>query len=185
MTFADWRSQPMRIEKRVLILVWLLAAGVLGVCLSAASLDRRPLDDPDLVFQRPGFLDAHGMPFPAQTIAHGLPSPGRRLVLFFVRPEQAGALETALGANATLPRDADLAAVVTGPGVNRRADEVLWLADSAGDLARGFHMPKPRDGGPPVGYAIVDSDGMVRYRTLDPTMAKRLKEVETMLKVTP
>lgn len=172
-------------EGRVLTFVWFLAAGALGICLAAASLDRRPLDDPDLVFQRPGFLDAHGQPFPAPRVGEALPAPGRRLVVFFVRPEQIEALEAALAANTALSRNASLAAVVAGQLPERRTGGVLWLADPAGDLAAGFLMPKPRDGGPPVGYAIVDSDGMVRYRTLDPTTAKRLKEVETMLKVTP
>lgn len=175
----------MRDEKKALILVWFLIAAAVGACLVAASLDRRPLDDPDLVFQRPGFLDAHGPPFPAPKIREGFRIQNGRLVLFFVRPEQAATLETALEVKPVLLREARLAVAVAADRTKQNAEGILWLADSSGGLAGGFHMPVPRDGGPPVGYAIVDSSGLVRYRTLDSGLVARLEEVETMLKATP
>lgn len=172
-------------EKRLLLYVWLVVAAALGICLAAASLDRRPLDDPDLVFQRPGFLDAHGPPFPAPKVGDELPERGRRLVVFFLRPEQLEDLKAALASNLDLSRNTSLAAAVSGPLAERRSGGVLWLADPTGNLAGGFHMPQPRDGGPPVGYAVVDRNGLVRYHTLDPTMAERLDEVETIVRATP
>jgi hypothetical protein len=36
-----------------------------------------------------------------------------------------------------------------------------------------------------VGYAVVDSAGRVRYRTLDPSLINGLAEVETILRATP
>jgi hypothetical protein len=168
-----------------LVLTWLLAAIVLGAVHLAASLDRRPLDDPDLVFQRPGFLDAHGPPFPALSLAPKIPSPRERLLLFFVRKEQVEPLRRQLGQSGH-PFDAAVIAVaVAGPAPAETEGPIFWIGDPNRRIAAGYRMPTPRDGGPPVGYAIVDSMGRVRYRTLDPVMWKRLKEVWTMWKVTP
>lgn len=55
------------------------------------------------------------------------------------------------------------------------------MADPTGRLARGFGMRIPRDGGPPVGYALIDRAGLIRYRTLDAAMADQLREVATMV----
>ena len=42
-------------------------------------------------------------------------------------------------------------------------------------------MPQPVDGGRPVGYAVVDSDRVVRYATLDPDYLSNAFEIETIL----
>ena len=53
---------------------------------------------------------------------------------------------------------------------------VGWLVD--GSVCRTYHgMPVPRDGGPPVGYAIVDPARRVRYATLDPDYVRNAFEV--------
>lgn len=49
------------------------------------------------------------------------------------------------------------------------------------NLAEAYGMRSPSDGGPPVGYAVVDGQGRIRYRTLDPTVATELPEVATIL----
>lgn len=55
------------------------------------------------------------------------------------------------------------------------------LIVDGGGLARRFGMPSPVNGGAPVGYAVVDAAGRIRYRTLDPQVAGHLEEVDTIL----
>jgi len=165
---ADW---PLR---RGLVAVWLAAAVGFGLLLTMAS-GRGPLDDPDPARQRSGFVDGGGMTAPG--IAAGVPAPGRRAVVFFVRPGQIGPLCRALPASSPGAK-ASLAVVVSSP-----ADcpgQKTLVVDSGG-IARRFGMPTPVDGGPPVGYALIDSAGRIRYRTLDPRGAGGLDEVATVL----
>ncbi|PLS75598.1 MAG: hypothetical protein CYG61_06425 [Actinobacteria bacterium] len=49
----------------------------------------------------------------------------------------------------------------------------------------GLRPAHPRDGGPPTGYAVIDSEGRVRYRTLDPEVVDHLGEVAAILRATP
>ena len=168
-----------------LLIAGFAAAIPLGVALTIASLDRRPLEDPDLALQRPGFLDAHSSPFEAPHVTQTLPRPGERLVVFFVRPAEAAPLELALRNRKRFSPAASVAVVVSGSTSGRREGPAVWIPDPGSHLAAGFRMRLPRDGGPPVGYALVDTAGRVRYRTLDSTMAQRLEEVETMLRATP
>ena len=42
------------------VATWLVVAAALGGGLLMAELAHRPLDDPDLAFQRPGLLDVGG-----------------------------------------------------------------------------------------------------------------------------
>jgi hypothetical protein len=165
--------------------VWLLAALGLGGALIAAQLSRSGLDDPDLALQRPGFLDAQGTPFPAPRITDTIPSAGRRAVIFFTRPQFAPPLGQALLKDPALRARAQVAVVVSAELPSPIAPEVPVIADPGGRLATAYAMRRPRDGGFPVGYAIVDRAGRVRYRTLDPHVAERLDEVETMLRATP
>ncbi len=75
--------------------------------------------------------------------------------------------------------------VYAGLKPDHQATSAPLIPDTAGQIANGYQMRRPRDGGPPVGYAIVDSSGSVRYRTLDPTVWKHLKEVQTIWNATP
>jgi len=156
--------------------IWTAAAIGLGALLAAAS-PRGPLDDPDPARQRPGFLDGGGLPVPAPDLGRGVPAPGRRAVVFFVRPKQIGPLCQALPASGLGTR-ASLAVIVTSP--SDCPGQAALIVDGGG-LARRFGMPTPIDGGPPVGYALVDTAGRIRYRTLDPRGAGGLDEVATML----
>jgi len=151
------------------------AAIGLGALLAAAS-PRGPLDDPDPARQRPGYLDGGGLPAPAPDLGAGV-TPGRRAVVFFVRPEQLGPLCQALPASG-LGRTASLAVIVSSP--SDCPGQAALIVDGGG-LARRFGMPTPVDGGPPVGYAILDTAGRIRYRTLDPRGAGGLDEAATML----
>ncbi len=55
------------------------------------------------------------------------------------------------------------------------------LVDPEGRTAAAYGMRVPADGGPPVGYAVVDDRTMVRYRTLDPHPAANSREIMTVL----
>ena len=58
---------------------------------------------------------------------------------------------------------------------------VLTPNDPAHDrLVSALHMPVPVDGGPPVGYAVVDSERQVRYVTLDPQYLVNAYEVDVI-----
>lgn len=48
-------------------------------------------------------------------------------------------------------------------------------------MAAALRMDTPQDGGFPIGYAIVDSAGLLRYQTLDPGYLAHPSEVATMV----
>jgi hypothetical protein len=169
--------------KTRLAAVWVLLVGVLGGLLVVAGRSGSPLDDPDPALQRPGFLDAVGRPTAAPPVTPGFPSAGRRAVVFFVRSGFVLPLCQAITGDSSLRRRADL--VIVSPGPERSCAGAPVVPDPAGGLAIGFAMRRPRDRGPPVGYAVVDRAGRIRYRTLDPSVVSGLREVETMVKATP
>ena len=59
------------------------------------------------------------------------------------------------------------------------------LGDPDGAVAKAYGMRVPRAGGPPVGYAVVDAAGAIRYRTIDTAVAERLREVGTIVSALP
>jgi alkyl hydroperoxide reductase subunit AhpC len=71
--------------------------------------------------------------------------------------------------------------VVAGPVTSCAADAKV-MADPAGELAEAYGLRQPADRGEPVGYAIVDAAGRIRYRTLDPEVEDLLGEVDTILR---
>ncbi len=162
------------------MVAWLGAAVALGLLLGLARSAQGPLDDPDQAWQRPGFLDAGDLPAPAPEVAPGVPAPGRPTVVFFERASGLGELCKAL-AESSLRENTVIAVVVAGPpsGHCHVADAVVGDADGA--LAKAYGMRRPRGGGSPVGYAVVDAAGAIRYRTLDPAVAGQLSEVRTMV----
>jgi len=99
--------------RRQLVLVWLVAAALLGGLLSVARLNRSGGDDPDPARQRPGLLDLGSLPAPAPPVA-GLPRPGRRAVVFFVEEAEASALCANLARRSSISGSADVAVVVAG-----------------------------------------------------------------------
>ena len=141
------------------------------------------LDDSNLAYERPGLLDMQGPPTAAPVIA-GMPSPDRRAVIFFTRPELFAGLERAAAEDRSLRAEADLLIVVPDGGVSG-FDGIAVVADGGQGFADKLEMRRPRDGGFPVGYAVVDSVGRVRYPTLDPEVTDHLDEVETMVRATP
>lgn len=172
----------MRSFSRRLIVVWLVVAVGFGAVLAIARASAGPLDDPDPAYQRPGLLDLGELPVPAPLLTDGVPTPGREAVVFLVRPGGLPALCGAL-ADADLAGQPDLVVVVAGP-VARCAPDVDVVADPQARLAEAYGMRTPADGGAPVGYAVVDEAGRIRYRTLDPEVDDLLGEVDTILRAT-
>jgi len=156
--------------------VWLVAAVGFAALLLTAEITRSPLDDPDQAYQRPGILDLGALPALAPPVTADIPAPGRPAVVFFTRPGEAAALCSALAA-ARL--DADV--VVVSPGGLPGCDDVPVVTEVTRQLAMSYRMREPAGGGAPVGYAVVDAEGQIRYRTLDPTAADELSEVRTIL----
>ena len=163
-----------------LIAVWLVVAVGFGVLLAVARGSAGPLDDPDPAHQRPGLLDLGALPVPAPPVSDGIPTGGREAVVFFVRPGGLQALCEALP-DAELEGEPDLVVVVAGP-VAPCAPDVAVVADPKGRLAQAYGLRPPADGGAPVGYAVVDDAGRIRYRTLDPEVDDLLGEVDTILR---
>lgn len=162
---------------RGLIGVWLVAAVASVALLVVIQLFQGPADDPDPAYQRPGVLDLAALPAPAPAVTPQLPRPGRPAVVFFERPDSLAALCAALPGTG-LTGEAELVVVASGPVTECGAVPVV--ADPAGRIAQGYGMRTPIDRGPPVGYAVVDATGSIRYRTLAPEISE-LQEVSVML----
>ena len=165
-------------------MTWVGAAVALGLLLALARSAEGPLDDPDQAWQRPGFLDAGELPAPAPTMAPGVPPPGRPTVVFFVRSDGLGELCRALG-QSSLAEKAATAVVVAGAPSGHCAGAGTVVGDPDGAVAEAYGMRRPRRGGPPVGYAVVDAARAIRYRTLDPEVADQLDEVGTIVAALP
>jgi hypothetical protein len=162
-----------------LVTVWAAAAVALGSLLALAQAQEGPLDDPDPERQRTAFLDLGALPEPAPPVAPGVPARARPTVVLFVRLDLLDALCSSL-ADSDLAERAVLAIVVVGATACPAVAAVT--GDPGGRLGARYGMRSPRDGGPPVGYAVVDGRGRIRYRTLDPDMADELPEVRTIVK---
>ncbi len=171
-------------SRRTLIGLWCAATLFFGVLLGVARATEGPLDDPDPAFQRPGFLDVGALPQPAPAVDVAATFAGRRTVVFFERPERVDELCAAV-TEFGFDQDVQIVVVVDDQttavdrSANRcRPDMSIIVAP---DLAGGFGIRRPRGGGAPVGYAVVDERGQIRYRTLDPAVTSLLGEVETIV----
>jgi hypothetical protein len=160
-----------------LVTVWVVVVTFFGVLLTVSRAAESPLDDRDPAFQRPGFLDAGDLPQPAPSLPQ-ITFAGRRTVVFFQRHESLAELCQTLERE---PFDDDVQLVVAVSGETPhdcpRADVVL----PDREVADRFGIRMPRGGGPPVGYAVVDADRMIRYRTLDPAVPSLIDEVRTIV----
>lgn len=172
--------------RRALVSVWVVAAVALGSLVTLAENARGPLDDPDPAQQRPGFLDGFDLPAPAPRVDPLVPRQGRRAVVFFERRARLVELCPALEGS-DLFDAADVAVVVAGAEVGAEIDcgGATVVADPSGQIADAFALRRPAGGGPPTGYAVVDRDGQIRYRTIDPSAADELGEVRTIVDATP
>jgi len=165
-------------SRRALAVVWLAATiGFVGLLFVARRLEG-PRDDPDQAEQRVGFLDEGMLPIAAPVITAGLPAAGRATVVVFLRPADAADECTAMSRQ--VGSAAALVAVLSGPAPCPGIPAVHL--DPEGRTAAAYGMRAPVDRGPSVGYAVVDSETRVRYRTLDPHPAANSREVLTILR---
>ncbi len=163
--------------RRALATVWFVAAVASAVLLVVAGRLEGGRDDVDQAEQRVGFLDEGPLPIAAPPVASGLPASGGATVVLFLRPGDA-----AQECREVSRSVASSAAVVAVLSVSAPCAEVAGvLVDPEGRTAAAYGMRVPADGGPPVGYAVVDGRAKVRYRTLDPHPAAHSGEIMTVL----
>ena len=181
---ARTRRRSFRVAppRRTQVGVWVLAVVFFGGLLALAQAAEEPLDDPDPAFQRPGFLDVGDLPAPAPDLRVDMTVTGTPTVVLFERSDRVARLCRALDDH-TFASDARAVVVTpTEPTGDSCADQTV-VVDAA--LADEFGLRNPRAGGPPVGYAVVDRDGRIRYRTLDPAVATLLDEIDTIIGALP
>ena len=171
----------MTTRRRRLTAVWAATTGLLGAGLLTVHLGASPLDDPNPAHQRPGYLDANGHRTPAPPVT-GLGPSGTRTVVFFTRTDRLARLRTALAGpdGQALRRTARVVVVQDTRGTAQTG----VVNDPTDRLSHAYDLRRPRDGGAPVGYAVVGPDGTVRYRTLDPGVEQHLSEALTMATAT-
>ncbi len=122
-----------------------------------------PLDDPDPAEQRNALL-LDGPVLAPQV--DGVRFGGRTVVVLFERTPPSGPAYDAWR-RVAIDDGVELVVAVAG-------------REGAAALATQLAMPTPVDGGPPVGYAVVDADRRVRYATLDPTYVDNAFEVDVI-----
>lgn len=155
-------------------LLWFaVLAGALTFVVVALVRPPGPLDDPDRAHQRDGLL-LTGPVLPAEVAGVELGS--RPVVLLFVRDPPAASDLAAWAAR--VPEGVDTRVVLAQPPPTDLPLPVV--VDPANRLAEAVSMPRPVDGGRPVGYAVVDSDRVVRYATLDPDYLMNGFEIATI-----
>lgn len=144
-------------------LVFAVAAVVLTLVIALVVRGPGPRDDPDPAGQRDGLL-LHGPRLPPEV--GGVRFGARSVVVLFERRAPGG------------PQFERWRAEVADGGV----DLVVAVAGSeqAALLADAVSIPTPVDGGPPVGYAVVDATRTVRYSTLDPAYLRNAFEVDVI-----
>ena len=160
--------------------IFLAVALVFGALLALAECRRNPLNDPDQARQRTGvLLPAHTYPSPT---LEDEPRPGHRTIFFFTRNLAGLHLFSDLADQSDLAGAADLI-VVTSDGSKPVIEGGIqrFVTDADGSLAKAFGLRAPIDGGPPVGYVLVDSQGHIRFRTLDPGFQERAWEIKLLL----
>lgn len=154
---------------------WAALAAVLTFVIVALVRPPGPLDDPDVAYQRDGLL-LDG-PVVDQEVV-GVEFGGRPIVVLFERePPDPQELGTWLS---NVPEPADVTLVLPQPITAEYTVPVV--ADPLNTLADLLDMPRPVDGGRPVGYAVVDADRVVRYATLDPEYLTNGFEITTIVK---
>ena len=163
-------------------LVWWAALAVaLFIVVVVLVRPPGPLDQPDPARQRDGLL-LEGPVVPG-TVA-GVEFGRRPVVLLFDR-EPPGRQQLAAWLSGVRGRAEvrlvlpELGASPVDPGL------VEVVVDPDGSLADAVSLPTPVDGGPGIGYAVVDSRRQVRYSTLDPAYLVNAFEVVTILKWVP
>jgi len=156
---------------------WGLLAAILVVVVVALVRPPGPLDQPDPARQRDGLL-LDGPIVPASVA--GVEFGGRPIVLLFDREiPDVGRLAPWLG---DLPEGAEIRVVLPeSPAPPVAPGPVEVVVDPDGRLADAVSLQTPVDGGPGIGYAVIDTQRRVRYCTLDRAYMVNAFEVATVL----
>jgi hypothetical protein len=155
---------PRRPSTRAMAASWVAAAVVLGAGLLIEEATRNPLDAANPIRERIGMAGYSSMPVPkvAGTVE------GERTAVLFVRAAQADSVCTW----ASQRHLGKVTMVVVAPE-DVDCKGVPLTVDADRKLADAFGMRKPKDGGYPVGFALLDSAGGLRYTTLARDYEKR------------
>ncbi len=165
-------------------MTWCAIAVGFGALLGISEYTRNPLNDPDPAQQRTGMLLPSSSE-QAPPIA-GAPHVGQRRVILFARSLKDQYLFHDLADQADLAQAAQLV-VVTSDGSQPIITNgiTVFVADPDGMMAAAFGMPQPIDRAAPIGYVIVDSEGYIRYRTLDPGFMHHGRELRMLVEAAP
>lgn len=155
-----------------------MLAVLLGLVVILVVRPAGRLDQADLAYQRDGLLRT-GPTVPAEVA--GVRFGDRPAVLLFVRERPTAQRLTPWLAG--IPNDVDTYVVVQSGQVGRGSvgADVRTVDDPSGQLAEAVDLPASNDGGPGIGYAVIDRDGIVRYSTLDPRWYDNAFEVATIV----
>ena len=155
---------PDRPTSRGMAMAWTAAAVALGAGLLIEHAMRNGIDAANPIRERIGM--AAYSAFPAPKVSGTVQ--GKRTAVLFVRPEQAHSVCTW----ASEGHVGDVAMVVVAP---EKVDcgNVPLTIDPDRRLADGFGMRRAKDGGYPVGFALLDGSGGLRYNTLARDYEKR------------
>lgn len=150
-----------------MLIIWLSIAVLFGVLLGFAEYSRSHFDDPDPALQRQGSLIP--ATFKVPEITPGFPRTGRPLLVIFVRSVEGQLLFHDLAVQSDLSLIADIILVSSdGREPNVTVGLSAVVADKDGTIAKTYQLNTPIDGGYPVGFAVIDRQGFLRYATLDP-----------------
>ena len=151
------------IRWQVPVIVFLIAALLLALVIVFVVKSPGQLDDPDPANQRAGLL-LNGPALPVQVA--GVSFGDHPVIVLFERTPPTGKAFQQWSQTVS-DDDVQLVVVVTG-------------SQQASVLAAAVNMPIPVDGGPPVGYAVIDANRVVRYATLDPVYTRNSFEVDVI-----
>lgn len=126
-------------------LVWLGVTVVVSTALALSTMTYSSLDDSDQAYQRPGFLDPQGAPFPAKPVTSTVPARGHRALRVFVRPVDGATIIQTIAGDAVLRQQADLVIVSSGPGASGIPH--LPVISDPGALADAYRMRRPKGNG--------------------------------------
>lgn len=158
-------------------MAWFVPTAIVLVFLVLGSVpEQGPLDHVDKAEQRSGIL----IPATEARDVTGLELPG----------DPVGEVPIVVVFDRTAPDPAQYRRLVQAlpPGT----ETVLVLPDAATNLSGeivaedsqriidALRTETPQDGGFPIGYTVLDSDGRLRYQTLDPNYLEHASEVATM-----
>lgn len=159
-------------------------SGLLGLILTLVVVlvvrPAGPMDQASLADQRNGLLlNGPTVASEVEGVAFG----GEPVVLLFLRDTPDGARVSTWAA--AVPDTARVVAVVQSGDATADLQGIQLVRDEEQQLAEAVDLPEPNASGPGIGYAVVDSERVVRYSTLDPSWSENAFEVATIVGSVP